>query len=1327
MSETRTLNIEDYKELFYKSPLGIFTSTIEGCYIEVNEAFPRLLGYNKGELLKLKDISTEIFNDKDERARLLERLIVEKKVVTHRTTFKKKNGKLIDIILNLKLIKEDENQSYVIGLVEDISNHVSSKQAILREKQTLLTLIENIPDFIYFKGTDGELLIVNKVLRELLYDIEEGRVKDGNHKSAVAREIFNDDDKILSERLNVPERFLEFEDRKNKAHYISLTKYLVYDNNTVTGLIGIGRNLTDLKQAEKRIIESQSNLNALIESTNDLIWSVNKNYKFIIYNSAFSSFIKNHYNEIIDQGKNAFEIFPLRERAFWKKCYSKCLKGEQILEELTLSIGDKVFHFDCSFNPIFSKSLSVTSISVILVDISERKLAEQAIRESEERFRQLAENTSDSFILWDETGVLYANPAFEKIYDTNIETLFKDLSIIEKLIDDSDRQRYIRNRKKELTGKQDSKNQQYLIKKGRKNAKLIWSRHFPIYNIHGAIYRYVTVTSDLSEQKQLEDVLTATRSQQQALLDNIPFLTWLKDKNGKYISVNHPFAEFYDLKPEEIIGKTDYEILPKDEADKNSATDYEIVLSKEKKHYEDKKVLLTSNNWIETYKSPIFNEKGEIIGLTGISQDITDRKRLEETILKNEEHFRALLQHSSDAITILDKNGVITFESSLRNRIINFTVEELIGKPFKEIIHPEDIPFFNKVFDEILKTPGARIKKEYRSLHKNKKWIYVESIFSNHLDNPSIKGIVVNTRDISDRKMAELKERTYHNNLIFLSNSALELLSISERNDIYNYIAEKLHKFLGDAIVLVSCYDEDKEEYQLKQIVGAKKWEKEINTILGREAVNIRYKRNKTVENIETAGVISSISDFKDYLISPQNLHVQLKKLLVIVKANKFYSITLARNNKLLGTIAIITLNKSIIKFKHIIETFAHQVAVALHRSQLESELMAAKLKAEESDRLKTAFLANMSHEIRTPMNGILGFAEMLNDEKTKEPDRKKYIDIINSNGKILINLIDDIIDFAKIEAEQIKIVKHDFSLNALLNQIYNSFLSEIMKKDKSKVQLRVVKLLEDNESYIRTDSIRLRQIITNLIGNALKFTSEGHIEFGYKVVDDGFLEFHVEDTGIGIEPEKLELIFERFVQADNSRSRKYSGSGLGLAISKGFSELLGGTMWAKSMVNKGSTFFFSIPYVKAKKAELAVAQKRHTKSKYDWSNVNILVAEDDFFSFKFLEGFLIQNDANVLHAEDGRQAVEMCLEDKSIDIVLMDVQMPEMNGLDATITIKKSLKQLPIIAQTANAIAEEKQRCYEAGFDDFVTKPINITELFFKIDHWLAKKQDLK
>jgi len=810
---------------------------------------------------------------------------------------------------------------------------------------------------------------------------------------------------------------------------------------------------------------------------------------------------------------------------------------------------------------------------------------------------------------------------------------------------------------------------------------------------------------------------------QQTILDNIPYLAWLKDDKGCYMLVNRAFADLYNTKPEHIIGKTDFDLCSKEKALEFLRNDEEVKQTKKRHFIEQVENLSSGNTRFETYKTPLFDKKGKVIGIAGISREISDRNWMEKTLHEREEQFRALLQNSSDAISIIDRQGKIIFESSERNKISDFDLEELLHKPFFDIVHPDDVSQIRTVFKEALANPGKQIKKEYRSLHKNKRWIYVESIFSNQLNNPAIKGIIINSRDVSDRKMAELKERVYHDNLIFLSNSALELLGLSSKDDIYRYIPEKLATFLESAVVIVTSFNEESGSYIVESFSGLHPYTEQVEKLLERPILGLTFPATDINFSKENAGMVITLKDELSEKRIGELVPEHLIKIRELLHLHKAYNITLARDSKQLGNITILTLNKSIIKFKHIIETFVHQVSVALHRSQLEYELVKAKDKAEESDKLKTAFLANMSHEIRTPMNGILGFAEMLNDNTLSHANRKKYLNIINSNGKMLINLIDDIIDFAKIESGQANIVQDDFSLNNLLNQVQSTFLTRSMRRDKSKVRILTKKAFPDEKSYIRTDPIKLRQILTNLVGNAIKFTHNGYIEFGYDLEEHNFLRFYVRDTGIGIPADKLQIIFERFMQADSSPSRKYGGSGLGLAISKGLVELLGGRMWAESTLNEGSTFSFTIPFISVNWKTEEHQESKHARAHISWEGKLFLIAEDDKFSYKFLEGFLKQTKANVIRASDGREAVEICRNNSDIDLILMDIQMPDMNGLTATEEIKKFNRKIPIIAQTANAINEERLRCLEAGCDDFITKPVNITELFEKIDKWLSVK----
>jgi PAS domain S-box-containing protein len=1322
-------DLEKYKVIFDDAPIGIFRATIGGRFIEANSTLARLLGYeNATELIRsIKDIGRQVYMQSKERRMLIRQIYQEPHIIKHETLFKRKNGFTFPVSLILKLVGSEQKKSlYISGIVENISLRKTAEENLIDERNQLRKLIDNIPDYIYLKDAEGNFIITNtafaKLVKAVTPDELAGMKNIDMINNEFAANFLKDDSEIMQEGKPVINREGSgFNSLTGKFSYAYISKIPVtHGSGKTAGLIAIGRDVTDLKLAEQQITDSQANLKSVLESTGSAIWSLDKNLRITTANSHFKEFFRSYYRKEIKTGDLFISSLPGDQKLKWKKIIDKAFDGESWIQDESLSSNKQVTFYELSANPIISQNDDISGVTFFLTNINERKIAEEAIRESEERFRQLAENTNDAFILTNRNSILWANPGFEKIYKRKVSDLLTDASILEQCVHPDDRKRFLSFKNKVFAGKNSGTGLQYRIIHTDGNISWLWSRSFPVHNESGKIYRFVVVISDITEYYELQSVISQVKNRQKAILDNIPYLAWLKDNDGRYISVNEPFASKFGIEAKDIIGKTDFEITTKPIAEKIKKSDAEVMKKGRKQLSEEIEKAPEGDKWIETFKTPIFDDEKKLIGITGISRDITERKKMEEKSREREKHFDALLQNSSDSITILDKKGIIVFENSPKNRILDFDIDELLGKSIFDIIHPDETDTFTALFKDIISKPDKQIKKEYRSLHKNKKWIWVESIFSNQLDNPTINGIVVNSRDISERKMGELKERVYHDNLVFLSNSALDLIGLSSKEDIYRYIADKLFSFLENAIVIVSSYNEERNHFQVEYYAGPESTLEAIPGLLNRELTDLSYPNNRKLSDLSKAGAVIILKDNLELFQFKEINFEDFVHAINYLKIHKVYNISLARHNKLLGNITILTLNKSIIKFKHIIETFIHQVSVALHRSQLEFELLTAKEKAEESDKLKTAFLANMSHEIRTPMNGILGFAEMLNDESLSPGNRKKYLDIIHSSGKMLINLIDDIIDFAKIEAGQINIVQQDFSLNTLLSQVHTSFQTEQMKKDKSEVKLRVRKALINEECFIQTDPNRLRQILTNLIGNAFKFTDQGFIEFGYKKPKKKMLQFYVKDSGIGIAADKLKLIFDRFIQADSSSTRKYGGSGLGLAISKGFVELLGGKMWAESIVNEGSVFYFTIPYVPGKVLSDEEISKRRPKKTYHWEGKIFLIAEDDKFSFKFLESFLKQTKADVLHAIDGKEAIDIC-RNKNIDLVLMDIQMPEMNGLQATEEIKKFKKNLPVIAQTANAITEEKQKCYEAGCDDFITKPVNITELYSKIDKWLS------
>ncbi|HUX54020.1 MAG TPA: tetratricopeptide repeat protein [Williamwhitmania sp.] len=375
-------------------------------------------------------------------------------------------------------------------------------------------------------------------------------------------------------------------------------------------------------------------------------------------------------------------------------------------------------------------------------------------------------------------------------------------------------------------------------------------------------------------------------------------------------------------------------------------------------------------------------------------------------------------------------------------------------------------------------------------------------------------------------------------------------------------------------------------------------------------------------------------------------------------------------------------------------------------------ELNSALIKSEESDRLKTAFLTNMSHEIRTPLNGIIGFSKMLEEELPFDI-RKQYIEIIDERGRQLLEIINDIISIAKIESGQLTMRKSACSLNQVVNQLVVECQNLWASKLSEKIDLKVSKGLTDEEVLIVTDSTRLQEIAGYLLENAFKFTEEGTIELGYKPQNDNKeLLFWVKDSGPGILKEKQKLIFERFNQVGVRQGIEPNGTGLGLAISKGLVSLLGGEIWVESDGINGSTFYFTIPYTKINSKNDLDTIADAISEDHPLAGKTILVVEADLISFQYLETILGEVKASIVHVKNGEDALEICQMNTKIDLVLMEMQLPFMDGYETTKKIKLFRKNLPIIAQTASVMPEDKIRCFEAGCDDFIGKPIDPDEL---------------
>ena len=463
---------------------------------------------------------------------------------------------------------------------------------------------------------------------------------------------------------------------------------------------------------------------------------------------------------------------------------------------------------------------------------------------------------------------------------------------------------------------------------------------------------------------------------------------------------------------------------------------------------------------------------------------------------------------------------------------------------------------------------------------------------------------------------------------------------------------------------------------------------KEVAVFLFERPFNLNFKNTKEILSIL---MIASIFSFIIYLyFSRRWIYNPLKLITNVLETGSDTEIT---------------------KLKLAHGEFEYIGNLFQENSNQKKQLLISKTKAEESDKLKSSFLANLSHEIRTPMNAIVGFSDLLNDVTLAENERTSYLEIIKKSGKNLVSIIEDLIEMSKIDANQLVPKFKGLYLDKFMRDLFETIKVTVPKEknihfylDESKNSLSLP---------ILTDVVKLQQIITNLITNAFKYTEKGFVSFGYEInEDDQEIEFKIKDSGIGIEPENLKLIFDRFRRIEEDYSAEFSGLGLGLAISKAYVEMLGGKITVASQAGEGSVFTFTIPLKLDVNTESLKFINDNSKSIIS-ANKTILIVEDDSINFLLLRKILEIKEFKILKAVNGLQAVDICRENTDIDLVFMDIKMPIMDGFQAFEIINLFNPGLPIIAQTAHSSSEDKEKIMQMGFTNYITKPLDKEKVF--------------
>ncbi|TJY34669.1 ATP-binding protein [Pontimicrobium aquaticum] len=662
--------------------------------------------------------------------------------------------------------------------------------------------------------------------------------------------------------------------------------------------------------------------------------------------------------------------------------------------------------------------------------------------------------------------------------------------------------------------------------------------------------------------------------------------------------------------------------------------------------------------------------------------------------------LKSIFQDSSDAVIGLNKNEEIVYINDAFNEVYGYQLEEVLGKHISRMLVKHVDVNFNKTKSTYFKSllqPNTLTECVIKS--KDGRIVETESSHDIVYDQSGdVLGYFCLLRNISKRKQLE----SINNFMLNIVNIFQTEVSVK---DIPNLIKEELGQVFDAKHFFVAFLDKERDTLDLS------------NNTNNQNNEGLLYTIQKSL-----ARIVFSKGEVE--IFSEEDLYHEGLINFVEESQRSWFGIPLKFYGKIIGAFVIQNDYDENVKSKHDLEflkVISNQLSFSFEQNRLHEELREALKKAKESDMLKTAFLANISHEIRTPMNQINAIYNVLINKGASKVKQVKQIDVLNKSCKRLLTTIENIVTISTIECEQIKTNFSAFKINDLLKELHNDFSFEL-NNEKTKILLKCNVLKED--VVINSDREKLLKVFQNLLSNAIKFTQKGSIEFGCNI--KGFeLEFYVKDTGVGIPKHKQNVIFERFKQAHGGGENIYDGTGLGLTIAKRFIETLGGDIEVKSEFGLGSTFCFKIPYMSSESINTSIVLEKTDNKRSKKSKLKILIVEDDKIWQRILRKFLTKISSEIILADNGIQAIKLCEKNHDIDLVLMDVGLPLLDGYSATKEIRKFNKEVIIIAQTAFCFSGDKLKAKESGCNDYIPKPIKQDILFHLISKYYIKVKD--
>ena len=1134
------------------------------------------------------------------------------------------------------------------------------------------------------------------------------------------------------------------------------TTVLRNKNGEITHYLGYIVDFTKRKQAEINLKKSEQKYRALFEGINDAV------FVHSFEKEGFSNFIEVNTIACTRLGYSKEELLKLSprdisltedvEKRASEKSKKELLKDKWwVFETVHVTKNGNQFPVEIS-SRVFELEGKPVIMSLVR-DIMERKQSEKALLQSEAKFRGLIESSGDWIWEVNAEGVYtYASPQVNQILGYAPEEVVGKTPFDFMPAEESKKIKTVFMEFIEAGKSIVSIENINIHKDG--HQLVLETSGVPVFDENGRIVGYQGVDRNITDRKQTEKTIQQQLLNSQALnriatvvsSENNPdvILETSATIVGETLKTDRAIIYNVDFNKDQIIGLSEWLNNKEHEIGPTLGTFNIVVFGDAIKWLWENRSFIESHDdqvaqplqqdgsgallhnnmqiksglWIpfnfrdDGFHVLVFNQvlyrrtwqKSELDFIESVTNQISialqkikfldELKKSGAALQSSESKFRLLAENAVDFIFYMDLKFKFKYLSPYVYDSMGYLPEELIGTRLYKYTSRKEFVKIVRVSMGVVVNYKANpvVLFQTKLKHKNGIEIPVEISGKVVLDEKGKPiGLQGSVRDITERYKAEDDLRESEEKWRTLTENSADHIMLLDSEYIIRFINHTVPGLKMEDVIGKSSFDFVPSEY--RQVAT------DCFELVRKKGEPSHYETKYIQANGSTMYFDVRISALKDKngkitgLISTSNNITERKQ------AEK----EMERLNEKL-VIQNDELTESVNRIQHI----NNKLEKALNR-------------AEESDRLKSSFLANMSHEIRTPMNGILGFASLLKERSLSGEEQQKYIDIIESSGKRMLNIINDLINISKIESGQMKVSLSETDINEQIDYIYTFFKPEAEMKG---IRLSISNSLQNTELVIKTDKEKIYAILANLVKNAIKYTKDGFIEIGYILKtdrEDAELEFFVKDTGIGIAKNKQKLVFDRFVQADLSLSSNYEGAGLGLSISKAFVEMLNGEIGVESEEGVGSRFYFTIPYlIKKKEKNVPKEENNQIKRGMQSESLNILIAEDEQTARAYLSIIIKDIGKKIMYAETGLEAVKLCRENKDVDLILMDIKMPEMDGYIATSLIREFNKDVIIIAQTAYALATDREKAIKAGCNDYISKPIIKEDLLAIIAKYL-------